>query len=76
MSKTLSREVIEELQRYKAGPAPTPRLRRADVVFEPQGADRCGSSDISRLLAALVISTQRSLAAEFQKSSASSSLAA
>jgi len=76
MSKTLSREVIEELQRYKAGPAPTPRLRRAGVLFEPPTADRYDPSDISRLLAALVISTQRSLAAEFRSSSESSSVAA
>ncbi len=74
MSKTFSRGVIEKLQRYTAGPATNPWLRRADV--EAQAVDRYVRSDISRLLAALVIPTQRSLAAEFRSSSASSSVAA
>jgi hypothetical protein len=75
MSKTLSREVIQELQRYKAGPAPRPRLRRSDVVIEAK-ADRHESADISQLLAALVMSTQQTLAAELRQPSASSSLVA
>lgn len=76
MSKTLSREVIEELQRYKAGPTPAPRLRRSGVVLEPLSAERIERADISQVLAALVMSTQQTLAAESLRSSATSSLAA
>jgi hypothetical protein len=78
MSKTLSREVIEELERYKAGPAPRPRLRRSEVLIEAnaEAAARSESADISQLVAALVMTTQQTLAAELRKPSVSSSLAA
>ena len=73
MSKTLSREVIEELQRYKLGPLP-PRLRRSDapsapsVPNVPKISDRYNSAEISRLVAALILSTQQTLAEESRKS--------
>jgi uncharacterized pyridoxal phosphate-containing UPF0001 family protein len=75
MSKTLSREVIEELQRYKAGPV-APRLKRSDAVDSPKIGHRYNSAEISRLVAALIMSTQQSLSEEARKQSSTRSIAA
>jgi hypothetical protein len=75
MSKTLSREVIEELQRYKAGPV-APKLRRADAANGPKISDRYNSVEISRLVAALILSTQQALSDQGSKPSSTQSIAA
>jgi hypothetical protein len=75
MSKTLSREVIEELQRYKAGPV-APRLRRAEALDAPKISDRYNSDEISRLVAALIISTQQTLSDDARNSGPTRSIAA
>jgi ferric-dicitrate binding protein FerR (iron transport regulator) len=66
MSKTLSREVIEELERYKAGPV-APRLRRPEALDRPKISDRYNSAEISRLVAALIMTTQQALSEETGK---------
>jgi hypothetical protein len=53
MSNVISREVVEELRRHKAGQAPKPKLRRESVTFKPNSED-----EISRLVAALVMAIQ------------------
>jgi len=76
MRKTLSREVIEELQRYKASSAPAPVRLRRPVAPSAQGATASYSAaDISRVVAALILSTQRRLSANAGGSSTPSSRA-
>jgi hypothetical protein len=61
MSNVISREVVEELRRHKAGQAPKPKLRRESVTFKPNSED-----EISRLVAALVMAIQECPAARTQ----------
>jgi hypothetical protein len=67
MPKTLSREVIEELQRYKEAPASDAvKLRRPVVQSAPDANSSYSAADISRVVAALILSTQRRLSASGQ----------
>ena len=65
MSNVISREVIEELRRYKAGPASKPKLRREGVALKPNNDD-----EISRLVAALVMAIQEGPVARKQAGAA------
>jgi hypothetical protein len=65
MSNVISREVIEELRRYKAGPVSKPKLRREGVALKPNNDD-----EISRLVAALVMAIQEGPVARKQAGAA------
>jgi hypothetical protein len=67
MSKTLSREVLEELQRYKADLV-APTMRRPETLDRAKIGDRHSSDEISRLVAALIMSTQQALSEDARKS--------
>ena len=54
MSSVISREIIEELRRQKAGQA-RPKLRREGVRFTPTNSD-----EIARLVGALVMAMGQS----------------
>jgi hypothetical protein len=54
MSNVISLEVIEELRRQKAGPAPAPAVGRETAQFKPNAPD-----EISRLIAALIMNIQQ-----------------
>jgi hypothetical protein len=68
MSRTLSREVIEELERYKAGPVAAPKLRRPEALDRSKISDRYNSEEITRLVAALIMATQQALSEDAAKS--------